>query len=47
MTTMPRLSILASTILLSLGLIAPTQAQQAPKNVASPNGGLSTAPIAM
>ena len=30
MTTMPTLSILASTILLSLGLIAPTQAQQAP-----------------
>jgi hypothetical protein len=30
MTTMPRLSVLASTMLLSLGLIAPTQAQQAP-----------------
>jgi hypothetical protein len=29
MTTMPRLSILASTMLLSLGLIVPTQAQQA------------------
>jgi hypothetical protein len=30
MTTAPRLSILASTMLLTLGLIAPTQAQQAP-----------------
>jgi hypothetical protein len=30
MTTLPPLSILTSTMLLSLGLIAPTQAQQAP-----------------
>jgi hypothetical protein len=30
MTTMPRLSFLASTMLLSLGPIVPTQAQQAP-----------------